>query len=1163
MKFRQGIVRHQKTIINTQDFLAPGIGIHADKVTLKSTNDVTIITFADGNTNYLYTEPRTITNAWIGPFTSPTTYWLYWDIHPITGIRTFGHSLFPPVFAPLAPVSPAVGQHWFNTTSTAMFEWNGSRFVPRIRVFAVEYTNALTFTSLSINSPDFNGTQAGLTVPNSSGSLIFDVGGNPVKRGDGKFFTTEDVFVAGIPTGGNMRINTIILEAQSQAPLDAFTIVQWIDFRKVIPGTPFDQAEVFYGMVEEDASTSEVVRITVEGLITNQAWDWTSLGVNSFLFINTTGELVGVPVIPNQIPVARVVDPQTIILRPPTITTEVASGVTDHGALTGLGDDDHLQYFNEPRGDARYSQLGHLHVKADITDFAHTHPISEVINLQTELDNRLLKTGDAMTAGFLTLFQNPTSTLHAATKGYVDTTTVASAGDTMTGNLIMSAGTDVTLPDLPTVGTDAANKQYVDNVATGIKARPAVNIRTTADMAVLSGQVVTYNNGTAGVNASLTNAPNLGAFPTIDGVLLVLNDRILVADQITSAQNGAYVLTAVGSGISSWVLTRCFTCDESNEIPSSYVFIHQGTLYNKTAWVASVTNPSTFVVGTDGITWIIFSAGDTVPGGANTNIQFNDNGLFGGDGDFTWNKTTNVLTITGSVNISSSLTVDTNTLVVDPTNNRVGINQLSPTSALDVSGDGHFTGRVGINNAIPIGTVVLEITGDFQINSEIRLRETGVGINYIGFKAPVALGANFVWTLPAIDGTPGQVLTTNGLGVLTFTTVSGGGGTCIQDGDADTFVCVEVTPDEDTIRINTGDSVNGTAGTNVIVISSQEFSVALPSLASLIGGSINLTAGIGDDGGTISIFAGQGNLGSGGNIFVVGGNGVTTAGGVFVVGGDGGANPGGFVQVVGGLSTGGGDGGSVLVGGNSGGVNGGIATIIGGDGVDTGGDIRIIAGIADESSSPADGGNIELNAGSGRRGGRIDIISGRSTSGGIIGGAINIQTGSADGGKGNINIFTGDSLSFSGITLGTGNINQAVSGSSFWQQASSSAHSKEFLLNLQTSSVGPFEMFIGSSGKMSIASGESWVFQAMVVARQVSSANTAGYEFRGVIENNAGTTSIVGGVVKTVLGEDIAAWDADVVADNSADTLRINVTGVAATTINWSAFVKTISARNS
>ncbi len=36
-------------------------------------------------------------------------------------------------------------------------------------------------------------------------------------------------------------------------------------------------------------------------------------------------------------------------------------GVTDHGALTGLADDDHAQYHNNARGDARYSVLAHDH----------------------------------------------------------------------------------------------------------------------------------------------------------------------------------------------------------------------------------------------------------------------------------------------------------------------------------------------------------------------------------------------------------------------------------------------------------------------------------------------------------------------------------------------------------------------------------------------------------------------------------------------------------------------------------------------------------------------------------------------------------------------------------------------------------------------------------
>ena len=44
-----------------------------------------------------------------------------------------------------------------------------------------------------------------------------------------------------------------------------------------------------------------------------------------------------------------------------TIDLSGTGGVTDHGALTGLGDDDHTQYHNDERGDERYSSLNHNH----------------------------------------------------------------------------------------------------------------------------------------------------------------------------------------------------------------------------------------------------------------------------------------------------------------------------------------------------------------------------------------------------------------------------------------------------------------------------------------------------------------------------------------------------------------------------------------------------------------------------------------------------------------------------------------------------------------------------------------------------------------------------------------------------------------------------------
>ena len=58
---------------------------------------------------------------------------------------------------------------------------------------------------------------------------------------------------------------------------------------------------------------------------------------------------------------------------------------------------------------------------------------------------------------------------------------------------------------------------------------------------------------------------------------------------------------------------------------------------------------------------------------------------------------------------------------------------------------------------------------------EIRFRETTAnGTNYVALKAPASVSADLTFTLPATDGTNGQVLTTNGSGVLSFTTPASG-----------------------------------------------------------------------------------------------------------------------------------------------------------------------------------------------------------------------------------------------------------------------------------------------------------------------------------------------------------------------------------------------------
>ena len=80
-------------------------------------------------------------------------------------------------------------------------------------------------------------------------------------------------------------------------------------------------------------------------------------------------------------------------------------GVTDHGALTGLADDDHTQYHNDARGDARYytqsqlnaGQLDSRYYTETETDTllggksnnGHTHTVSNITDYATATDTRI------------------------------------------------------------------------------------------------------------------------------------------------------------------------------------------------------------------------------------------------------------------------------------------------------------------------------------------------------------------------------------------------------------------------------------------------------------------------------------------------------------------------------------------------------------------------------------------------------------------------------------------------------------------------------------------------------------------------------------------------------------------------------------------------------
>ena len=152
-----------------------------------------------------------------------------------------------------------------------------------------------------------------------------------------------------------------------------------------------------------------------------------------------------------------------------------------------------------------------------------------------------------------------------------------------------------------------ANKAYVDQVAQGLDTKPSCRVGTTADLSA------TYNNGTAGVGATLTATSN-GAL-SLDGITTSVADRVLVKNQTTASENGIYVVTTVGDGSTAFVLTRATPEDQPAELSGgAFVFVEEGSLNANNGYVFTHTGAPTF--GTTDLDVAQFSGAGQITAGA-------------------------------------------------------------------------------------------------------------------------------------------------------------------------------------------------------------------------------------------------------------------------------------------------------------------------------------------------------------------------------------------------------------------------------------------------------------------------------------------------------------------------------------------------------------------
>jgi hypothetical protein len=185
------------------------------------------------------------------------------------------------------------------------------------------------------------------------------------------------------------------------------------------------------------------------------------------------------------------------------------------------------------------------------------------------------------------------------------------AGGTFTGAVTLNAD--------PTTNLQPATKQYVDNLtAAALHFHEAVRLESPINFNA------TYNNGTAGVGATLTNAGTQAAL-VIDGIAVVVADRVLIYEQTDQTQNGVYVVTDIGSGSTNWVLTRSSDTNTSGDSDAnsldegSYFFVSEGDTGAGESYVCNTQG--TIIFGTTNITFVQFSSALNYTAGTGININ--------------------------------------------------------------------------------------------------------------------------------------------------------------------------------------------------------------------------------------------------------------------------------------------------------------------------------------------------------------------------------------------------------------------------------------------------------------------------------------------------------------------------------------------------------------
>jgi hypothetical protein len=171
------------------------------------------------------------------------------------------------------------------------------------------------------------------------------------------------------------------------------------------------------------------------------------------------------------------------------------------------------------------------------------------------------------------------------------------AADNADVNVIkIDAASNIVLASTPYVGSASAPNALATtadlaNVVNGLSPKTAAKLATTAPV-TLAGAALPY--------------------PTIDGVLAISGDRIVVKNQAAAENNGIYVIT---DDTTNYIFTRATDFDSLSpldEINGAYVAVQAGTQNKGKMFI--VGTPKVVTLGTDPINFVLFNATDFITG---------------------------------------------------------------------------------------------------------------------------------------------------------------------------------------------------------------------------------------------------------------------------------------------------------------------------------------------------------------------------------------------------------------------------------------------------------------------------------------------------------------------------------------------------------------------